>query len=753
MRYFLIGLGLIGLIACGGSRPGQGEGSPNEALAEANAKEKSKSDSLKNLALGPEEEMLFAEATEFLNLGLESFRDSLWFQAGEEFDSALVRISSIEATDSLSTKVYAMAKIYRDSVQNLLIQTVAKTSTMTAPVPLSQQFDEEMEDVSDSSVQAIDSIIHRINPKDYDLPLPTPLEPRIIQAISVFMGPGRGYFTKWLNRKSRYEELIQKKLAERGLPKDLMYLAMVESGFNPKAWSKAAASGMWQFISGTGRRYGLHDDWWYDPRRDPLMATDAALDYLGDLFEEFQDWNQAMAAYNCGEGRIRRYRAQDSTLSYWKMPLPQETKFYVPKILAAMIIGHNPGRYGFSIDRPESPLVFDTVTISHCISIAAIAKAAGVPEDTIVSLNPSLRRWCTPPNKQDFRIHVPVGTRDLFLQNYEAMDKTQLVIWHHHIVLKGETIAGIAAKYRISVASIKATNKIKGSRLHKGQSLLIPLVPADAGKYSEADIPESSGGKSKYKSATYKVRAGDNLFDIARKFNTTVSKLRKANNLGPHAKVRRGQTIKLGSREVETRVYEPEVHREPAVVQEQEIITTKVKVKEAKATVGALASEKIDSEKSVTEKPVNVKPDRENSESDKPVYGKPLRVKYQSYTVGSNETIFSISVKLGVTQDEIRGWNGIRGNRIVVGQKLKYLGKGKKIQTQVPEDEEADIKPGSKPETKPESKSEAKEYYLVKAGDTLWDISTRYKCTVKKIKELNSGLPPILKAGTRIRVK
>ncbi|MBW8890408.1 MAG: lytic transglycosylase domain-containing protein [Fibrobacteres bacterium] len=240
----------------------------------------------------------------------------------------------------------------RDSVQKMLIFSVAMTQKMGEPAPFTQQFDEEMEDVPDSSVKAMDSITHFIDGTKYTLPLTTPLDPRILQAMAVFMGPGRGYFTKWLARKSRYEDLIMAKLDERDLPHDLMYLAMCESGFNPKAWSKASASGMWQFISGTGRRYGLHDDWWYDPRRDPMLATDAALDYLDDLHDEFQDWHLSMAAYNCGEGKIRKMLAQDSTRGYWKMPLPPETRFYVPKILAAMIIGHDPKRYGFFIDNP-----------------------------------------------------------------------------------------------------------------------------------------------------------------------------------------------------------------------------------------------------------------------------------------------------------------------------------------------------------------------------------------------------------------
>ena len=652
---------------------------------------------IRNPVLVPEEEMLFSEVAEYINLGLESMTDSLWFQAGEDFDSALVQLSGVEATDSLSPSVYRMVSVYRDSVLKLQIATVGKASQISEPAPLTQLFDEKMEEVSDSSVHALDSLTHRLNPKEYDLPLSTPLDPRIVQAISVFMGPGKGYFSKWLNRKSRYEKMIHSKLEARGMPKDLIYLSMIESGFNPKAWSKASASGLWQFIAPTGRRYGLQDDWWVDPRRDPKFATDAALEYLGDLNDEFGDWYKAMAAYNCGEGRIRKYQSKDSSISYWDMPLPQETRFYVPKILAAMIIGHNPERYGFILDHPEAPLESDTTTIHHCLSIGTIAKAAGVSEDTIVSLNPALRRWCTPPNKTDFMIHLPSGSRELFCQNYELLDKSQLVNWHHHVVSKGDNLGSIAARYRVSVAAIKATNKIKGNSLHRGQSLLIPLAPADALRYSEADTPETTTRGGKFRSGSYTVRNGDNLFDIARRFNTTVSQLQAANKLRPGAKLQKGQKLKLGSKSVITGDEDLENHQEPTARLPSQL-------------------------------PVAPKSKHTPESSVSPTF--------QVYTVATSDNLFSISRKLKVSEDDLRKWNAIRGNRILVGQRLKYLGER--------------VKPDVKAD---ESDSEDKQYYVVKSGDSLWDISQRFHTTVQKLKALNDRIPPVLKSGIRIRVK
>jgi membrane-bound lytic murein transglycosylase D len=480
-----------------------------------------------------------------------------------------------------------------------------------------------------------------------------------------------------------------------------------------------------------------------------------------------------MAAYNCGEGKIRRMLAQDSTRGYWQMPLPQETRFYVPKILAAMIIGHNPERYGFFIDRPEPKLVFDTATVTHCLTIATIAKAAGVSEDTIISLNSGLRRWCTPPNKvSGFTLYLPAGTRDTFWKSYEALDKSALVNWHHHIVQKGENLGSIAARYRVSIAAIKATNKIKGNRLARGQSLLIPLAPADAGKYAEADVPEGSGRVSKFKGGTYRVRSGDNLFDIARRFNTTVSNLLAANHMKRGAVLKAGQRIKLGSKGADVAADDDvENHHAPQIAIRPARPAKDDSDKEAAAPATAAA---------------DVAP-REKAAKAASVKA-PAGGQFGVHTVGMGETVYSISRALGVSEEDLAHWNGIQGNRIQAGQKLKYLAPktpneparlvsgpdreatGKVAASQDDPDSKDDgIQAASGPRLAPVAAAgfigagpaprddkparEEKQYYVVKAGDSLWDISVKYRTTVQKLKELNGRLPAVIKPGTRIRVK
>ena len=188
---------------------------------------------------------------------MEFIEDSLWFEAEASFDSALVHLHYLESLDSLSPQFYKYLGVYRDSIYSLLVRITSYYTQMQIPLPWTLYWDMEMEKVTDSQVVVIDSLVRFINPSKYTLPLSLPLNPRTIKAMAVLIGSGRKYFSKWLNRKSRYQYLIKSKLAEQQMPKDLIYLAMIESGFSPKAWSKAKASGIWQFIKSTGQRFWI----------------------------------------------------------------------------------------------------------------------------------------------------------------------------------------------------------------------------------------------------------------------------------------------------------------------------------------------------------------------------------------------------------------------------------------------------------------------------------------------------------------
>jgi membrane-bound lytic murein transglycosylase D len=637
------------------------------------------------------EKAAMAKASEYLNTGMDCLNDSLWFEAGESLDSAMGQLSLLDSLDTLDVATRIASKALKDTVQALMLRVAAVSGEVEEINPISDLIDEDVGEAGDSASHAFDSLSGTLNYALYDLPLPRPLPPRVQKALAYFNGPARKVMARWLNRKSRYDAFVRERLEARGMPRDLFYLAMVESGLNPRAYSHAAASGMWQFIPGTGRRYGLHDDYWIDPRRDVLAATDAALSYLQTLFNEFGDWQMAMAGYNCGENRIRRELKRDSSLTYWDMKLPAETQFYVPKILAAMIIGHEPERFGFTIDDPHAPLAFDTMTVTDCLPLRDIAKSLSVTEEEIQDLNPSLRRWCTPPNRKAHILYLPAGSRDTFAAAYARMDKSKLLAWKQHRVVKGENLGGIASRYGISLAALKSANRLKSNRLHIGQNLIIPVPSSGGTGEIEAEaLRQAERMPKKHLEVTYRARRGDNLYDISRRFGLTVDKLRAMNGMGKRDKLLAGQVLRVG--------------------------------------------------KAAPDKPLPAP--RSRDESIEVPAGKP---KY--HVVQKGETVFGLAKSFGVTQADLMRWNMLEGRALKAGERIVHYGEAQDLKSP-----NASQSKDSASEQRVVS-SEPAQYYTVKSGDTLWDISQRFQSSVEKLRDLNGATASALRPGTRLRVR
>jgi len=290
----------------------------------------------------------------------------------------------------------------------------------------------------------------------------------------------REKFELWLARSGQYIPIMRDILREHQLPEDLVFLALIESGFNPKAFSRAKAAGPWQFIKSTGKKYGLRIDQWIDERRDPVKSTVAAARYLKDLFGMFGSWPLSMASYNAGEGKIMRAMARTKADDFWELKqsrhIRPETKNYVPKFMAATIIAKNPQKYGFSIE--YHPLfTYDEVEIPKATPLKTIAKAAGVTLAEIKAYNPELKKETTPPNYPHYRLKLPIGTRETFLANFtpgsEKEPKSSDV--QKHRISKGETLSSIARKYDVSVGSLIQANELKrNSTLKAGHYLIIP---------------------------------------------------------------------------------------------------------------------------------------------------------------------------------------------------------------------------------------------------------------------------------------
>ena len=286
-------------------------------------------------------------------------------------------------------------------------------------------------------------------------------------------------FTRYLARSSRYLRMMKNILREEGVPEDIAYLPLIESGFYNHAYSRSRASGPWQFIRGTGRRYGLKIDWWVDERRDPVKSTYAAARYLRDLHEMFGSWSLALAGYNAGEGKIKRALKVTKAKDFWSvmrtMAIKRETFNYVPKFIAARQIALDPEAYGFRNIPYQDDFTYDEVTIDFPMSLDVIARAAGCDEKTVKDLNPELRRWSTPPVDK-YNLKIPRGSRATFLANLPKIPEAQRVTVKVHIVRSGDTVSEIAHRYAVSQRAIMTYNRLSRKALIRpGQRLIIPI--------------------------------------------------------------------------------------------------------------------------------------------------------------------------------------------------------------------------------------------------------------------------------------
>ena len=316
--------------------------------------------------------------------------------------------------------------------------------------------------------------------KESGFDIPIVINEKVQQFIQYFQTTIRYKFVSWLGLSEKYVPSMRNLLRGYGLPQDLVYIALIESGFNPYAYSRSKASGLWQFIYLTGKRYGLRMNWWVDERRDPEKSTVAAAKYLKDLYEMFASWYLAAASYNAGEYKIinaiKRYRTEDFWMLTKHRYLKRETKDYVPQMIAAALIAKDPERYGFTDVEYREPLRYETVKVPELTDLSLIASACETSLEEIKDLNPELRRRVTPPNETEYEIKIPFGKKDLFLENFEALQPLEKFQFKSHLVKKGETLKGIARLYRVDLEPLLEINHLsKTSPISKGTTLFIPL--------------------------------------------------------------------------------------------------------------------------------------------------------------------------------------------------------------------------------------------------------------------------------------
>jgi len=468
--------------------------------------------------------------------------------------------------------------------------------------------------------------------------------------------------TSWANRAHTWFPLIEKILAEEGVPDEFKYLAMIESGLRPSVRSRASAVGMWQFIAATGRHYGLMVDGWVDERRDPEKATRAAARHLRDLYAIHGDWHIAMSGYNCSPRCLNRAKRRTRALgitdpTFWDLYpyLPRETRNYVPQFIATAIMLSNQDEYGIAADEPGQPFQYDLIPVRGSLALRDVARMAGTTQDILTDLNPALRRGYLPPSATPFPLRLPVGSSDAFLEAYANLPPEALRPPGEHIVRRGDTLSEIASTYGVSVSRLRSDNRLSSSLIRPGQRLIVPMsdysLPiaeavaeaqpltvsyesnalrpihsATAISFRDESVPEmeksprsasvaaaAAPAQPQGKRISYTVRTGDTLSQIAEAHGVGLSRVRAWNNI-------RGSRIGAGRSLV---IYVADDFRSAA----------------ATATGGG------------------------NTRSVR-------------YTVRRGDTLTGIARSHRISISDLRRWNGLSSDRINIGRRLRVSAPG-----------------------------------------------------------------------------
>ncbi|MFH0902465.1 MAG: transglycosylase SLT domain-containing protein [Pseudomonadota bacterium] len=374
---------------------------------------------------------------------------------------------------------------------------------------------------------------------------------------------GRAIMSAWIRGMGTYRRLILDTLKRHGLPADLVFVCMIESSFNPREYSRAGASGLWQFMPSTARIYGLRIDYWVDERNDPVKSTEAAALFLKDLYERFRNWHLALAAYNAGHGAVINSIAKYNTNEFWTLldyesGLPWESSIYVPKALAASIVGRNLAYFGFDGVEQNAPFQYDETTVSHSISIQTVAKAIGVSPSVVADLNPSLRRGRTPPQPDSFNLRIPEGTKTRFIESLPQLrdewEAIQLYVLRH-----GERFEDVARTYGISERSLRELNGVNDIlELRGGMVIVVPRIDEETRRRNQVaaeddlysgGLPSTNGAPLLVpvpdkdlqvpgrRRAFYRVVAGDSLESVASVFAIAPGELARWNGLDPDARI------------------------------------------------------------------------------------------------------------------------------------------------------------------------------------------------------------------------
>lgn len=478
-------------------------------------------------------------------------------------------------------------------------------------------------------------VIEREESVQYNFPVV--FNKQVDMYLKLFQGKQRRQFGRWLARSGKYRDIMEKELRQAGLPTDLMYLSMIESGYYELAYSRSKAVGLWQFMKGTGRQYHLKVDKYVDERRDPVKSTKAAVAYLSDLYKEFGDWHLAVAAYNGGPGKVRHGLRKHKVDNFWdlasKKHLRLETKRYVPKLIAALVIAKEPEKYGFTNIVYQKPLEFETITVGPNMTLSAIALVSDSSEKEIKSLNHELKKGKTPSNRARYGVKIPPNTISIAKKNMSRLHSIATTGYKTHKIRKGDTLTKVCRRYDVNKTTLLKVNNLRSSTLTIGRNLRIP--------YSTITyrlLPEgSTDAMAAYKDSLvlHRIKRGETISKISTKYKVPTEMIVAWNGLKNAHTIREGQQLALY------------IDRGASV-----------------STPAKRSTKNIQKSATSTGNLVVLRPYKKK----RPSNSQPI---FQYYSVKNGDSLWSISRKFSASTRDIKRWNNLKSNLIHPGSTLK----------------------------------------------------------------------------------
>jgi membrane-bound lytic murein transglycosylase D len=491
-------------------------------------------------------------------------------------------------------------------------------------------------------------LVHHTRRSETAYDFPIVINKQVEAYLSIFQNQQKSTFAKWLARSGKYISMFQKELREAGLPEDLAYLAMIESGFNQRAYSRAHAVGLWQFIKSTGNMYNLRIDNYVDERRHAEKSTKAAVAFLSDLYTDFGDWHLAVAGYNAGAGKIRRGLKRYKCDDFWSLAqhkyLGLETKRYVPKLIAAIIIAKNPKKYGFDNINYAEPLTYETLRVGPGLTLDAVALLCDTSSKEIKQLNRELKTGRTPLDKKYYDVQIPVGSKQLAETNLPRLHRVATTGYKTHVIQKGDTISEICRRYNINKTTLLKINNLRSSNLIAGKYLRIPQGSI---RYCLLADGEEGQIASNENLILHTIRPGETVSKIAARYNVPADLIVAWNGLQSKHRIRAGQQLSL---------YIEGVNAGVAITPTSPVQMEKVVKQSGKQVSSATNSTIV------------------LAEQKKSLFAaseQQVKKQVSWYQVQPGDSLWAIARKFELSTGQLKSWNNLKSNLIYPGIRLK----------------------------------------------------------------------------------